>query len=77
METVWDHHPTGDELRQLGVHKRDDFDTWAGPDTHTVLIIGLIGLRGGSVADQMVYVNRIQDPSTRLDWTLLLNEIGE
>jgi hypothetical protein len=77
METIWDHHPTDDELKRLAVYNVEYYHTMASQDSHLKKIIGLIGLRGGSVAEQMVYVNRIHDPLEKLDWTLLLNEVGD
>lgn len=72
METIWDHNPTDAELERLAISERDyEVDQ----DTHYIDIIAIIGMRGGSLSDQMAYARRIQDAQTRQETILLLNEI--
>jgi hypothetical protein len=78
METIWDHNPTDEELKRLAISRDDTYYLQrADQDTHYVKIAGLVGLRGGSVDDQRVYLDKIQDENLRRTWILALYEIGD
>jgi hypothetical protein len=83
METIWDHNPTDEELEILAI-SRDWQKNWPSDatdterqDAHYMMIVGLIGLRGGTPDEQYVWVNKIQNKEERLCWTMLLYEIGD
>uniref|UniRef100_A0A7C4RQ66 Uncharacterized protein n=1 Tax=Desulfatirhabdium butyrativorans TaxID=340467 RepID=A0A7C4RQ66_9BACT len=78
METIWDHHPTDEELKLLAISRDDPYYLQrADQDAHYVKIAGLVGLRGGGVDEQRAYLDKIQNESLKRTWILALYEIGD
>lgn len=50
---------------------------WTDPDVQLIEIIRLLGMRGADLSLLLTYADRINDPETRMDHTLYLNEVSQ